>query len=779
MRRLKMLLIFCSFSSLQAPAQQDLQLWYTSPASQWTDALPVGNGRMGAMVFGKYDRERIQLNEESVWAGSKINNNNPKAGEFLPQIRQALFGGSYKTALDLASQYLVGTPPRIRSYQPLGDFFIEYAPGVTPEEYRRSLTLNTGIAKTEFRIGNNRIEQEVYASAPQDVIVVHIHASSPSGLLLYLTRKRDVYEYNAKENLAYFNGQIFDEEDSLRGPGGKHMRLSATVKILQTDGKPVPHTTDSSAGFKLVDFRNITLLITGATDYNPERLDLDGAVDPFAVCLEKINKASGYSAAVLKKHHIRDHRSFFDRVHFTLGEKDSLNDLPTDKRLARVKSGETDLGLIVQYYQFGRYLLMGSSRSPGRLPANLQGIWNESYDAPWNADFHTNINLQMNYWPAETGNLAETTVPLAHFLQRLTVPGAVTAREMYHAEGWTLHHLTDVFGRTGVADGVWGVSPMAGPWMTFPLYRHFEFTRDTAYLRNIAYPVMKGSVQFILDFLVLSPQGFLVTNPSHSPENAFFVPNSNRKETSQLCYGSTIDIEIINGLFNYFIQSATCLGADQDLVNRVKEVQRKLPPIRVGANGTIQEWMEDFEEVEPGHRHMSHLLALYPLNLITLQTEDLFTAARKTIDRRLANGGGHTGWSRAWIISFFARLLDGDECGRQVQLLLEKSTLPSLLSTHPPFQIDGNFGGAAGIAEMLLQSHNEEIDLLPALPSTWKSGSIRGLRARGGYTINMKWSANKLTALTITADRAGAHAIRYNGKVKRVFLKKGENTISL
>ncbi|MBW7890552.1 MAG: glycoside hydrolase family 95 protein, partial [Chitinophagaceae bacterium] len=302
---------------------------------------------------------------------------------------------------------------------------------------------------------------------------------------------------------------------------------------------------------------------------------------------------------------------------------------------------------------------------------------------------------------------------------------------------------------------------------------------DTAYLRNIAYPVMKGSVQFILDFLVLSPQGFLVTNPSHSPENAFFVPNSNRKETSQLCYGSTIDIEIINGLFNYFIQSATCLGADQDLVSRVKEVQRKLPPIRVGANGTIQEWMEDFEEVEPGHRHMSHLLALYPLNLITPQTEDLFMAARKTIDRRLANGGGHTGWSRAWIISFFARLLDGNECGRQVQLLLEKSTLPSLLSTHPPFQIDGNFGGAAGIAEMLLQSHNEEIDLLPALPSTWKSGSIRGLRARGGYTINMKWSANKLTALTITADSAGAHAIRYNGKVKRVFLKKGENNISL
>lgn len=779
MTTFKILFALFSFLFLQASAQQDLRLWYNSPANQWTDAMPVGNGRLGAMVFGRYDRERIQLNEETLWAGSRINNNNPEAAEFLPQIRQALFDGAYKTALDLASEYLVGTPPRVRSYQPLGDFFIEYPSGEIPQKYKRSLTLNTGIAKTEFGIGNNRIRQEVYASAPQDVIVVHIYAEKPSGLLFYLNRRQDVDAYNVVENMAYFNGQIFDKEDSLHGPGGNHMRFTAVVKILQSDGTAIPYKTDSSAGFKLTDFRNLTLLITGATDYNPETLDLDGAINPFAVCQEKISKASGYSADALRKNHVKDHRSMFDRVHFTLGDKDSLDCLPTDKRIERVKSGKTDLGLIVQYYQFGRYLLIGSSRSPGRLPANLQGIWNESYDAPWNADFHTNINLQMNYWPAETGNLPETTIPLAHFLQRLTIPGGVTAKEMYRAGGWTLHHLTDVFGRTGVADGVWGVSPMAGPWMTFPLYRHFEFTQDTAYLRNIAYPVMKGSVQFILDFLVLSPQGFLVTNPSHSPENAFFVPKSNRKETSQLCYGSTIDIEIINGLFNYFIQSATDLKIDQNLVNRVREVQSKLPPIKIGANGTIQEWMEDFEEVEPGHRHMSHLLALYPLNLITPQTEDLFMAARKTIDRRLANGGGHTGWSRAWIISFFARLLDGNECGRQVQLLLEKSTLPSLLSTHPPFQIDGNFGGAAGIAEMLLQSHNEEIGLLPALPLTWKSGSISGLRARGGYTVDMKWGSNKLTALTITADSAGAHAIRYNGKVKRVFLKKGENNISL
>lgn len=362
-------------------------------------------------------------------------------------------------------------------------------------------------------------------------------------------------------------------------------------------------------------------------------------------------------------------------------------------------------------------------------------------------------------------------------MEKLTIPGGVTAREMYNANGWTLHHLTDAFGRTGVADGVWGVSPMAGPWMTFPLYRHYEFTGDTNYLRNTAYPVIKGSVAFVLDFLIPSPQGYLVTNPSHSPENAFFVPGTNRKESSQLCYASTIDIEIIQGLFNNFINAATLLHVDAGLMNRVKAAQQQLPPIKIGANGTIQEWIEDFEETEPGHRHMSHLLGLYPLNLISPQTPDLYVAAKKTIERRLANGGGHTGWSKAWIINFYARLQDGEKCGEQVQSLLQNSTLISLLSTHPPFQIDGNFGGAAGIAEMLLQSQNNEIQILPALPSSWPSGSIKGLRARGGYTIAISWQSGKLTKLIITADKAGRHSIRYGNKVLKLFLKKGDNTI--
>ncbi|MFT3704577.1 MAG: hypothetical protein QM802_19585 [Agriterribacter sp.] len=368
---------------------------------------------------------------------------------------------------------------------------------------------------------------------------------------------------------------------------------------------------------------------------------------------------------------------------------------------------------------------------------------------------------------------------MADFVQKLAVPGAVTAKEMYNAHGWVLHHLTDAFGRTGVADGVWGVSPMAGPWMTFPIYRHYEFTGDKEYLRNTAYPIIKGSVEFVLDFLIKSPEGYLVTNPSHSPENAFFVPGSNKKETSQLSYATTIDVEIITGLFNNFIQSANTLNLDRELVDKVQQTLKQLPPIKISTKGTIQEWIQDFEETEPGHRHMSHLLGLYPLNIISLHTPALFAAAQKTIERRLANGGGHTGWSKAWIINFYARLLNGNEAGKQVQSLLQKSTLISLLSTHPPFQIDGNFGGSAGIAEMLLQSQNGELHILPALPDTWTSGNIKGICARGGYKLDITWANGKLTGLNVYAPKAGIYKVRYKDKVVNKNFVKGMNKVVL
>ncbi|OJY86456.1 MAG: hypothetical protein BGP14_21090 [Sphingobacteriales bacterium 44-15] len=772
------LLILLVFSSLFSYAQEDIQLWYTKPAAIWTDAMPVGNGRLGAMVFGRYGQERIQMNEESIWAGSKINNNNKEAAAHLPEIQQALFKGEYKKALQLSTDYLVGTPPRVRSYQPLGNLYINYAWKGTPQQYKRSLTLNTGIARTEYTVDGNHIVEEVYASAPADVLVVTFTAAQPVSLDLVLNREQDVNEYRASDGLVYYTGQINDKEDPLEGPGGKHMRFAAAMKIIAAGGKTEMLTADTAAIVRISRSKNFTILITGASNYNIANLDMDEGIDALAICRRKIAAAAALTPAALKQRHIADHRSLFDRVQFRMGDE-AMNKVPTDERLEKVKAGAFDPGLIVMYYQFGRYLLMGSSRKPGRLPANLQGIWNGEYKAPWNADFHTNINLQMNYWPAETGNLPETLSPLTSFMEKLTVPGSVTAREMYNANGWTLHHLTDLFGRTGVADGVWGVSPMAGPWMTFPLFRHFEFTNDTAYLRREAYPVIKGSVEFVLSFLVRSPEGYLVTNPSHSPENAFFVPGTDRKEQSQLSYATTIDVEIIQGLFNNFIKAAGVLKMDNGLVEKVKQAQQQLPPIRIGANGTINEWIEDFEEVEPGHRHMSHLLALYPLNLISLHTPELFTAARKTIERRLANGGGHTGWSKSWIINFYARLLNGNEAGRQVQSLLEHSTLKSLLSTHPPFQIDGNFGGSAGIAEMLLQSQNNELHILPALPDNWSSGSIKGIRARGGYTVDISWKEGKLISLVINADHADNCRIRYKDAAHDVRLVKGKNNVKL
>ena len=772
----------CCF--LAVVANNTHTLWYLQPSRNWNEALPVGNGRMGAMIYGEYPNEVMQLNEESLWAGCKTQPD-ADARSSLKTIQQLLLDGEVAKAAALAEENLKSDPLKIRSYQPVGDVLIHYenfspAVGKDPRHpgYRRELDLETGIATSTFVIEGITYTQEVFATAVHDVIAIRIKTDQAGKLTfkLSLTRRLDATVSATGNNELTLKGQIVDVPTKNASPAGMHMKFAARVTGYNKGGTMT--TVNNSIFIENAD--EAVFYLTAATDYNMALLNYDRSIDPVQKCAAILSQVKEKPYETVKKDHVADHAAMFNRVSLNLFDTVNMN-LPTDQRLEAIKNGSDDKGFTALLFQYGRYLLMGASRKPGILPANLQGIWNQDFEAIWNSDYHTNINIQMNYWPAEICNLPETFIPFDNLINALRVPGRVTAQKTYNSTGWTMNHVADVFGRTAITDAVnrAGTFPVAAAWLVLHQWEHYLFTKDLDYLRE-AYPTMKEAADFILGFIIRDKNGKWVTAPSQSPENNYRLPNG---ESHRLTYGSTMDIQIIRALFNACIKAGNVLNEDKKYVARLQSVIKDLPPTQVSKRyGIVQEWIEDYEEVDPGHRHMSQLFGLYPGTEITPANKVLFEAAAKTIARRqeYAMQGPDKmmispGWCKAWMMNFYARMSDGDAAWEKIKEMQRERILLNLFTDHPPFQIDANFGFTAGIAEMLIQSHQDNlISLLPALPKDWDKGEVKGLKARRNITVDMKWENNRLTEATLVAAHDCTVQVKYNGKIKKIALTKGE-----